>query len=501
MKHTMNLESGVFTYGSENVDGINVLSFLGIPYAKAERFGMPEKIATHRKTPVNSGVGMRFPQKNTPQLTNLFLKNPMRRREVLANKDKMDENAFALNIWTVDSEGKKPVLVFIHGGGFANGSGTTPLYNGKYLAAKGIVVVTINYRLGVLGFMPVMLDGKLSVNLGFYDQQCALKWIRQNISAFGGDAENITLMGQSAGGLSASMHMMNEESSKQFDKLILCSTSADRCVDLDHARKTADSFLKTNRLSGSEELRSLSWEKLIRLKMPLGFLASPVVDGVFLKDDVKNLTAASAFSPKPVMLGTNGDEFKMIDNKFWYKAMGIATEEADFRKKYLENCGPEEVSAVEELRKKYTTLAEVQFKLIEMLYHITALQKMEKYSMKAPCYGYRMNFVPNIWNGLRGAYHCAELPFIFGTIRDIGRSATEENLAQMEIIQNDWIAFMKEGSVPGREAFGENGKISLYEGRKARLVDFPQRKIVESLRDSALFPKIQTSFKKVIKFL
>ena len=132
---------------------------------------------------------------------------------------------------------------------FTYGSGTTPLYNGKYLASKGIVVVTINYRLGVLGFMPVIIDGKLSVNRGFYDQQCALKWVRENISLFGGDESNITLMGQSAGGLSSSVHMMSEESSKYFDKLIVCSAGINECITLNDANTIANNILKQNKLS------------------------------------------------------------------------------------------------------------------------------------------------------------------------------------------------------------------------------------------------------------
>ncbi len=289
MKRKLSLSLGTFVYEDEKVNDIDILSFLGIPYAKAERFGMPQMIESYDKQTVNSGEGMRFPQNKVPPLINIFLKNPMMRKEILTESDKTDENAFVLNIWTSGTREKKPVLVFIHGGGFTYGSGTTPLYNGKYLAAKGIVVVTVNYRLSVPGFIPVMLNGKLSANRGFFDQQCALKWVRKNISAFGGDSGNITLMGQSAGGLSASMQMMNEESSRYFDKLIVCSAGLGDCMAIEQAEKLADSFLKLNRLSGSEELLSLPWKKLIRLKMPLELLSKPVVDGVFLKDHAAQL--------------------------------------------------------------------------------------------------------------------------------------------------------------------------------------------------------------------
>ena len=118
---------------------------------------------------------------------NRFLKMPMMRPEILTNTDKTSDDAFVLNIWTSGTEEKKPVLVFLHGGGFTYGSGTTPLYHGKYLAAKGIVVVTVNYRLGIAGYLPVVkADGTFSANRGFYDQQCALRWVRKYIALFGG---------------------------------------------------------------------------------------------------------------------------------------------------------------------------------------------------------------------------------------------------------------------------------------------------------------------------
>lgn len=495
MKGKVRLNLGTFVYENEKVNDIDVLSFLGIPYAKAERFGMPQMIESYSGHPVNSGAGMCFPQNKVPPLINIFLKNPMMRKEILTAKDKTDENAFVLNIWTSVKPGtKKPVLVFIHGGGFTYGSGTTPLYNGKYLASKGIVVVTINYRLSAPGFIPVIINEKLSANRGFYDQQCALRWVRQNISAFGGDAANITLMGQSAGGLSASMHMMNEQSSRYFDKLIVCSAGLGDCMTMERAEKAADDFLKYNRLKNSEELLSLPWKKLIRLKMPLELLSMPVIDGVFLEDDAKNLKKRGDFSVKPVMLGTTEDELKMVDNKSWYKGLGIETKEGDFHKKCLRLYGTDGLRFAEELRKQYPDLIQMQFKMMETFFHVMALREMKYYSALVPCYGYRMNFVPNIWNGLRGAYHCAELPFIFGTIQDIEKKPTDKNLKQMEILQNDWIAFMKTGTIPDREPFGENGKITLYEEKEAKLIDFPQREIIEELEDSGLFEKLMKSF-------
>lgn len=228
--------------------------------------------------------------------------------------------------------------------------------------------------------------------------------------------------------------------------------------------------------------------------MPLAVLSTPVIDGILLKDDAKNIMKAGSFSPKPVMLGTTGDELEMVNNKSWYKGLGIAVKEPDFLEKCLKQYGEAGVSLADELKKQYPSLVEMQFKMMEMPFHATALRELKQYSVKAPCYGYRMNFVPNIWNGLRGAYHCAELPFIFGTIKDVDYTVTPENIKQMEILQNDWVAFIKQGIVLGRDIFGDTGKITLYESTQALSIDFPQRKIIESLQDTGIFTKISKNF-------
>ena len=217
-------------------------------------------------------------------------------------------------------------------------------------------------------------------------------------------------------------------------------------------------------------------------------------DGILLKDDAKNIMKAGSFSPKPVMLGTTGDELKMVNNKSWYKGLGIAVKEPDFLEKCLKQYGEAGVILADKLKKQYPSLVEMQFKMMEMPFHATALRELKQYSAKAPCYGYRMNFMPNIWNGLRGAYHCAELPFIFGTIKDVDYTVTPENIKQTEILQNDWVAFIKQGIVPGRDIFGDTGKITLYESTQALSIDFPQRKTIESLQDTGIFTKISKNF-------
>ena len=490
---------GAFTAQIDHTLEKEIEAYLGIPYARAEAFELPELVDSYSEMPANGGLGLRFPQQDVPPLMNRFLKMPMMRPEILTNTDKTYEDAFVLNIWTHGTEVKKPVLVFIHGGGFAYGSGTTPLYNGRYLAAKGIVVVTVNYRLGIAGFLPVVkADGTLSANRGFYDQQCALWWVRNHIALFGGDENNITLMGQSAGGLSAFTQMLSIESPRYFDKLIVCSAGEPKCLTKGRALAIWEDFKQKNHISSAKQLMALSGKKLLKYRMPLEITSSPVMDGKLLPEDACVVMTEGHFPIKPVMIGSTGDEMKMVDNKSWYKKLGIAMNEADYRKKCETVYGEAGTRLAEAIRPTAKDLPDLQFKMIEIpMFHASVLKALERFAKKTEAYGYRMNYVPGFWKGIRGAYHCAELPLFFGTIRDIPdipKEAREVNLRQSEVLQNDWIGFMKTGALPGGEAFAVSEKIRIYEGTGSRDLPFPQKEEVRAVYDSDLFDRLQKDF-------
>ncbi|MGB1610124.1 MAG: carboxylesterase family protein, partial [Ilumatobacteraceae bacterium] len=162
-------------------DGVSV--FKGIPFANAERFeasetlpGTPGRADTYRPRSLQ-----------VPGLMERFLGG---------SNQSMDEDCLTLNIFTPDATARLPVMVWIHGGAFVNGSGSLPWYDGSALARRyGVVVVTVNYRLGLLGF-----TGEDDLGLG--DQISALAWVRDNIAEFGGDPESVTVFGESAGGAS-----------------------------------------------------------------------------------------------------------------------------------------------------------------------------------------------------------------------------------------------------------------------------------------------------------
>lgn len=191
-----------------------VTAFRGIPYARAARFAPPATVS-----PRAGVLDAVRPGPAAPQL-------PSRLAAVMGDVEVAQaEDCLTLNVWTPPGGGSRAVLVFLHGGGFVSGSGGLPWYDGAELAARGdIVVVTVNYRLGALGFL--YLPGVSPGNLGLLDQLAALRWVHDNIEGFGGDPGAVTVAGQSAGALSILTLLAGERANGLFRRAALQSTPA-----------------------------------------------------------------------------------------------------------------------------------------------------------------------------------------------------------------------------------------------------------------------------------
>ncbi|GAB2818985.1 hypothetical protein GCM10027176_24290 [Actinoallomurus bryophytorum] len=190
-----------------------VTAFRGIPYAGAERFAAPRPVPTWEGVRDAVRMGPAAPQP------------PSRLEGVMGPGSDLDqdEDCLSLNVWTPGGTGL-PVLVWLHGGAFTSGSGAEAWYDGALLAERGrLVVVTVNYRLGALGYLDLSPDFA-PANLGLLDQIAALDWVRANIAAFGGDPERVTLAGQSAGALSALALSGHPAGRDLFQQVILQST-------------------------------------------------------------------------------------------------------------------------------------------------------------------------------------------------------------------------------------------------------------------------------------
>lgn len=241
---------------------------------------------------------------------------------VKAVEEPVSEDCLYLNVWApADAiiEGRKlPVLMIIHGGGFQAFSGAYDILQGEELARQGIVVVTINYRLGVMGFLTHPLLSQedphgVSGNYGILDQIEALKWVRKNIAAFGGDPDKITVSGESAGAFSVSILCMSPLAKGLFRAATAQSggffDKKGAIYELYSLRQAEAVFAERIAGKSAEELRAMSAEELMERTAPIAMAyLKPVVDGYVFPAEAKELFCAGKFCDVPLLLGSNCDD-------------------------------------------------------------------------------------------------------------------------------------------------------------------------------------------------
>ncbi|HVQ98052.1 MAG TPA: carboxylesterase family protein [Mycobacterium sp.] len=234
------------------------------------------------------------------------------------------EDCLTLNVWTppIAGGGKRPVMVWIHGGGFVNGS--ADIYNSRWLAAQGhIVVVTLNYRLGALGFLahPSLGAGNDIGNYGLADQQAALRWVRNNIAGFGGDPAKVTIAGESAGGMSVCDHLVAPGSVGLFRAAIIQSGPCSAQADIAGAEHTSLDYAASvgcgDPATAADCLRALPAVKLARPPWYVWLgdsdaLSGPVTGTAALPVDPVAAVATGHAAKVPVLIGTTHDEFTMF---------------------------------------------------------------------------------------------------------------------------------------------------------------------------------------------
>ncbi|MDD4368697.1 MAG: carboxylesterase family protein [Oscillospiraceae bacterium] len=312
----------------ESCGDANVRRFCGIPYAEPPvgglRFCRPRPKAPWR----GLWPAKAFPPK-APQGD--LTKNRFYAREFYAGEAvPMSEDCLYLNIWTPETGHDLPVLFWIHGGAFMHGYGSEPEFDGEAFARQGVIVVTINYRLGALGFLALEALAKedplgLTGNYGLWDQLLALRWVRANIRAFGGDPERITLAGQSAGCMSVQVLLSSPEARGLFQAAIMQSggglpglagayamssrVAASRALlaelNLGETPGNNREVLSGLRQASAEAICLAAYRVNARLG-GLNFL--PVVDGVLLKDTVQRLAWRGQIPDLPCLIGSTAQE-------------------------------------------------------------------------------------------------------------------------------------------------------------------------------------------------
>lgn len=293
---------------SETNDDVQV--YRGIPYAAStagpNRWRPPQPVVAWEGVRDCTEFGPACPQAPYPK-DSPYYREPQPR----------SEDCLSLNIWTAakDASERRPVMVWIHGGALTRGSGAIDIYNGTALSQKGVVVVTINYRLGPLGFfahpdLTAESEDNSSGNYGFLDQIAALEWVRDNIAQFGGDPECVTIFGESAGALSVCVLSASPLSEGLFDRVISQSGSAFRAFpDLEASEAKGERLAKAVDANSLAELREVSPEMLMdNSNNRIG----PNIDGWCLTEDVLTTFEKGKQHDVPTIVGSNADEMTTL---------------------------------------------------------------------------------------------------------------------------------------------------------------------------------------------
>jgi para-nitrobenzyl esterase len=449
-------------------------AFRGVPFAAppvgALRFRPPR--------PPEPWAGLRdatHPGPPAPQVA-----SPVMRMLGGAGELGWSEDCLTLNVWTPAADrGRRPVLVWIHGGAFTTGSGGFPLYDGSALARRGdAVVVTINYRLGALGFLALPAfereEGNVAGNFGLLDQLAALDWVREHAEAFGGDPGNVTVFGESAGAMSLGALLGAPGARGLFRRAILQSGAAHNVSDREQGERVAHAFAKELG-AGPDDVRRLReapaaavLEAQVRAVTALwgdlrGLAFQPVQEERTLPRPPLDAVRAGAARGVELLVGTNLDEYKL------YRPTDPKVESLDdaglLRRLARVVPGGEPVAerAIAAYRERRAGAAasptELWFAIeTDRIFRVPAQRLLDAQAPHAPGrFAYLFTWASPALGGKLGSCHALELPFVFGTCDLPGLRAFVgggDGAARLsERMQDAWLAFARAGD-PSHPALG-----------------------------------------------
>lgn len=384
------------------------------------------------------------------------------------------EDCLNLNIWTSarNASQRLPVMVWIHGGGFQAGAGTEPRHDGEAFARKGVVLVTFNYRLGVFGFLahPELTreSGRnASGNYGLLDQIAALRWVKENIAAFGGDPANVTIFGESAGSFAVSALMASPLAVGLFHKAIGESgaffTASGGTLALRSLAATEQHGLKFASTVGADSLSALrakSSDEVLQAALKIQPWFAPNLDGYVLSDDVHSVFAAGKQARVPLLAGWNADEVRgavvLAKQKATVQSFGEDVrkrfgEHADaILKTYRPSTDAEAVESAAALASD-TFIGYSTWKWIEM-HARTGRAPVYRYSFdrKIPVApDTKVNGVPATSRDI-GARHAGEIEYVFGTldsVRNVTWESSDRKLS--DAMTTYWTSFARTGDPNG----------------------------------------------------
>jgi para-nitrobenzyl esterase len=377
----------------------------------------------------------------------------------------MSEDCLYLNVWTPanGADDKLPVMVFIHGGAFAQGSGSLPLYNGTALAKRGVVVVTTNYRLGALGFLahPQLADESsynISGNYGLLDQLAAMQWVQRNIGAFGGDPSRVTVFGESAGATSILIHLVSPASTGLYRQAIVESgplwtngTTMNIISPRAEAEQFGEEFAQSLGYSGPDairQMRHVSAQDLVNATPwpPSAFWIlhtlrfKPTIDGWLVPESPDTLFHLHRQNPVPLIIGTNSNEGTTLATN---ANMTVPEYETFIRARFGNDAGT--VLA----RYPANSTEDVQLRMEQIMtdYDFSRAAKFVAGSMadlNRSTYLYRFSYV--MPGQPFGAFHGSELFFVF---RPPTMKPDPVSTGVSDTMMDLWVWFAKTGNPNG----------------------------------------------------
>ena len=375
----------------------------------------------------------------------------------------MGEDCLCLNVWTpaVDTN-KRPVLVWLHGGGFEAGSGSSPLYDGTQLARRGdVVVLSVNHRLGIFGHCHLEdVFGNAfagSANAGYLDVVAALRWVKANIAQFGGDPDNVMVFGQSGGGRKVSLLTASPLAQGLFQRAIVQSGSHLRLMARERAHELAERLLEHLGLGRDDahKLQQLPWRDIRRANRDITRATrlrySPTLDGTTFTEHPWDPDAPATAAAIPMMIGTCRTELsnQLGDDETF------ALDDAGLSERLRKFVPPEDVAGLVALFRRENpgaSASELFFKLTTArgYWRDSILQTEAKVRQGgAPVYAYRLMWRTPVEGGRRITPHSLDLPFMFDNVKrapDMVGPPTDETTAMAHMMSETWLAFARTGN-------------------------------------------------------
>jgi para-nitrobenzyl esterase len=466
---TISIDSGPLAAVAPDRRGVRV--YKGLPFAAppvgALRWRAPQPVAPWRD----------------PRATHAFgpsaMQGPIWDDIDLAGAG-VSEDCLYLNVWTPSTRERLPVLLWIHGGGFAAGSGAEPRYEGARLAAGGIVVVTVNYRLGAFGFLAhpeLTAESGFSGDWGLHDLVAALQWTQRNIAAFGGDPAQVTIAGESAGSMAVSALMASPLARGLFARAIgqsgaLFSGAAEPLPTREAAEARGLAFQRELGAGSLAAMRALPAKAILAAAPPMSF--RPILDGRLLPRPLDAIFADRAQADVPLIAGWTKDEGF---NFTWLPEEAPAgTYETMVEKRF--GADAEAVLA------HYPGGAEARASAAALGGDLVIVNKTwawieaQKANGRAEIYRYRFDRAPPVrpgWFGPRdvgeaGAFHAGDIPYMLDTLDAMPWDYRAADRAAAETASRYWVNFVKTGDpnapgLPHWPSWRESGEVMRIDGQ------------------------------------